>query len=179
MKTLITGISGSGKSTIVAELKRLGEQTVDLDTAGVCGWFNKASGVQTQYKEGAGPVWINEHRWQVITPKLVALMQKFSQDRNIYVAGKVARIQIPDMTKIFDRIILLKPNDEVIDERLSSRISNADNFARTKEERETIIKNRQEFEDACLDAGAILLDNHGTVEEVVKKIDGVINNTVN
>ena len=170
MKILITGIAGCGKSTIIAELKMMGEQTVDLDTAGVCGWFNKKTGIQTHYKEGAGSKWIEEHRWQVITPQLITLMNTFSPERDIYVAGKVARIQLADMVKIFDKIFLLKPDNDVIDQRLESRKSNADNFARSKEERDMIIKNRHEFEHACLDAGAIVIENHGTVEEVIKLI---------
>jgi len=167
MKILITGIAGTGKSTIITELAQKGHQIIDLDTSGTCVWVNKKTGEETFYQEGAGSEWIEEHRWQVVTSRLVNLMSSFSQDKDIYVSGKVARKQLNEMVEIFDVIYLLKPHDLIIDERLSTRTSNVNNFAKTKEEREVITKNRDKFEKACLEVGAIPLDNQGSLEEVI------------
>lgn len=38
MKILITGIAGSGKTTISAKLNRLGYDSTDLDRNGICAW---------------------------------------------------------------------------------------------------------------------------------------------
>ena len=59
---LVTGMSGSGKSTVLAELKRCGHQVVDTDDPG---WI-----VETRTAAGVEPVWdldrikalIDEHR---------------------------------------------------------------------------------------------------------------------
>lgn len=167
MKILITGISGSGKSTIITELAQKGHQTIDLDTSNTCIWVNKKTGEEAFYQEGAGPLWIEEHRWQVVPHKLVSLMSSFSEEKDIYVSGKVARKQLNEMVEIFDVIYLLKPHNTIIDERLSTRTSNVNNFAKTKEEIEVITKNRDKFEKACLEAGAISLENQGSLEEVI------------
>jgi len=170
MKILITGIAGCGKSTIISELKERGHQAIDLDTCNVCAWINKKTGATTDYKEGSGQQWIDAHRWQVITPKLLNLISSLDLNKDIYIGGKVAKIQVNEMASIFDRIYLLQPNDAIIDDRLKHRTSNIKNFAKTKEERMTIIRNRHEFEEACLKAKAIVLDNHGSVEEIISKL---------
>lgn len=170
MKILITGIAGAGKTTIISELIKRGEQAVDLDNSGICAWVNKKTGEETVYKEGAGREWIENHRWQVIPSRLLAKLASLTPDRNIYIGGKVARIQLEEMAKIFDKILLLNPHDEIIDSRLASRNSNLHNFAKKKDEREMIINNRHEFEKECLRVGAIPLKNHEAVEDIIKLI---------
>jgi broad-specificity NMP kinase len=170
MNILITGIAGCGKTTIIAELSKKGHQAIDLDTCGVCLWVNKKSGKETTYKEGAGRKWIEEHRWQVVIPKLTKLLNKLPPHQDVFVGGKIARSQIKEMLNIFDVILLLNPNNKTIHQRLSSRTCNINNFARTKAERETVTANRQQFEQACLDNGAIPLNNHGSLNMIIKEI---------
>lgn len=170
MRVLITGIAGSGKSTIISLLKEKGYVAVDLDDCGVCAWVNKETGEQTDYREGAGKDWIENHRWQVILPNLTQLLQSYPADQHVFIGGKVTKSQAPDMQKLFDRIYLLQPDDMYVDKRLASRSSNAVNFGKKREERETILKNRHAFEKAFLTIGAIPLPNHGSVAEVVEKI---------
>lgn len=154
------------------ELAKRGYQTVDLDTSNTCIWVNKDTEEEAFYEEGAGPEWIEKHRWQVVPQKLLNVMSTLSQDEDIYVSGKIARKQLGEMLKIFDKIYLLKPHSSIIDNRLETRTSNVNNFAKTKSEREIITKNRDKFEQACLEAGAIPMDNHGTLEEI---LDAIIN----
>ncbi|MFA6601454.1 MAG: hypothetical protein WCT02_01145 [Candidatus Paceibacterota bacterium] len=170
MKVLITGIAGSGKTTIISELKKSGYSAIDLDGSGVCTWINKKSGKEAVYKEGAGREWIEEHRWQVVTPRLIDLLKTYSDNEHVFIGGKIARIQVKEIYEIFDIVYLLKPDDSVIDNRLSSRTSNISNFAKKESERLAIIKNRHEFEKACLEAGAILVNNNGTIKDVISQV---------
>jgi len=170
MKILITGIAGSGKSTIIAELQRRGRKVIDLDDCGVCVWVNKKTGIQAEYHEGAGKEWIENHRWQVVVPRLIGLLNSFGNDKDIFVGGKVARIQLGEIKEIFDRIYLLIPDDAIIHERLRTRTINKVNFAKGDDERKTIIEGRRPFEAACLEIGAIPLNNRGTVSELIKDI---------
>ncbi len=174
MKILITGIAGSGKTTIATELNRLGYSATDLDTNGTCAWVNKKSGLETEYSEASGPQWIDEHRWQVIVPKLTALLSRFPTDRKLFVTGKIARMQVKEMSTLFDIIFLLRPDDLIIDERLAQRTSNHKNFAKTTQEREVILRNRHEFEKACLDSGALVISNNGSLQSVIGEILGKI-----
>ena len=170
MKILITGIAGTGKSTVISELNRLGHIAVDLDTADVCSWIDKETGAETTYEEGAGASWIEGHRWQVVVPKLIALLNSFPDDENIYIGGKVSRHQIEDLNKIFDKVFLLSPSDQVVEDRLSTRKSNAKNFAKTREERDFIIRYRDKFEQVCVGTGAIVLENNGDLSNLVSSL---------
>lgn len=178
MKILITGIAGSGKTTISNRLKSLGYCATDLDTNGTCAWVNKKTGIETDYREASGPDWIAEHRWQVVIPKLQELLSSFTAE-NIFVAGKVSRTQVGKMKEIFDVIILLQPDDSVIDSRLALRTSNHKNFAKTDQERKAIILDRKKFEKNCIDSGVMILKNNGDVEQIVKEILGILNEKSN
>ena len=167
MKTLITGIAGGGKSTILAELRKRGYSTLDLDTCGACEWVNRKNGARAEYREGVGLEWIQAHQWRVVVPKLVELLSSFGEE-DVFVGGKAASEQMEEIRNIFDAIYLLMPNDAVIHERLSTRTNN--HFAKTGEEREAITAGRHRFEEICLAFGATPLNNHGTVEEVVNQI---------
>ncbi|MBI5004467.1 hypothetical protein HZC00_05240 [Candidatus Kaiserbacteria bacterium] len=170
MRTLITGVAGAGKTTIVSELRKRGYRAIDLDDCDVCIWVNKETGKEAVYNEGAGGVWIERHRWQVVVPKLIDLLDSFPETEDVFVGGKVASVQVDEIKKIFDRMYVLKPADAIIDQRLSKRTSNIVNFAKTKEEREALIRGRNKFEQTCIDCGMVPLDNQGTVQEILEEI---------
>jgi predicted ATPase len=48
MKIRITGISGTGKTTTLAELQKHGYVVIDLDATGMCRWKNKETGEVTE-----------------------------------------------------------------------------------------------------------------------------------
>ncbi|MDP2655926.1 MAG: hypothetical protein Q8P17_05520 [bacterium] len=170
MRILITGIAGSGKTTIIAELRARGHNAIDLDNCGVCAWIHKETGERAEYVEGAGKEWIENHRWQVITPKLTSLLKDFPVHQDVFVGGKIAKIQARELADVFDVIYLLRPHDSVVDERLATRTTNAVNFGKKKEERDSIIGKRDPFEAACIEVGAVPLENHGTSEELIARI---------
>ncbi len=170
MRILITGIAGSGKTTAIKHLIERGFPAIDLDNSGLCAWVNKHSGEETDYVEGAGKEWIENHRWQVIVPKLLDYLNASPIDKHIIVGGKIAKAQADEIVKIFDLIYLLQPTNEVIDERLAIRQSNIKNFGKKKDERETILNNRNRFEEKCISIGAIPIENNGSVEDLIQKI---------
>ncbi|MDO8492863.1 MAG: hypothetical protein Q7S34_04445 [bacterium] len=170
MRILITGVAGTGKSTIISEIAKTGRKTIDLDHGGICQWVNKKTGKITSYAAGAEERWIAEHRWECVIPKLVVVLNKIGKDDDVFVGGKITSRQIPEMAKIFDTIYLLKPSNSTVDSRLKNRISNKDNFAKSQKERGHIVANRKSFEDVCIKAGAIVLDNNSSPQEVVDQI---------
>jgi len=170
MKILITGIAGSGKTSVIKELRSRGYTALDLDDCYVCTYVNKQTGKPAKYIEGAGREWIENHRWIVVTSKLVALLEALPKDEEVFIAGKIAKIQAEEMTDIFDITFLLQPHDSVIHDRLRTRTTNRDNFAKEEDERDSIVKNRHEFERACVESGALVLENHGTVQDLVEAI---------
>lgn len=51
MRILLTGMSGVGKTTTLAELQKHGYVVIDLDATGICRWKNRNTGQPTEYEE--------------------------------------------------------------------------------------------------------------------------------
>jgi broad-specificity NMP kinase len=99
---LVTGMSGTGKSTVLAELKRRGHRVVDTDDPG---WI-----VETQTAAGLEPIWDLD--------QIKALIDGHLTDW-LFIAGCVA-----NQGAVYDRVdavALLSVPVEVILERVADR----------------------------------------------------------
>src|SRR5215204_1119954 len=113
MRVLITGMSGTGKSTVTAELARRGYQAIDLDHRAYSELVPAPDGTLTGV--GSGMDWV----WNV--NKVSALLDAAGNDV-LFVSGCS-----PNQGQLyprFDRVILLTAPVEVIRERLVTRTTN-------------------------------------------------------
>ena len=114
MRVLLTGMSGTGKSTLTAELHRLGYRAVDLDTPTfselVPAPDDKLTGV------GGGMDWV----WN--EAKVSALLDSASSDP-LFVSGCAANQRL--FRDRFDHVVLLTAPRAVIAARLVARTTNA------------------------------------------------------
>lgn len=170
MRVLITGIGGSGKTTTVEELNKRGDIGIDLDKTGLCYWENKETGRKEAYTAGAGSAWIENHSWKLDISALRKLLSMYPVDSNVYIAGKIASSQFEEVSNLFDKIFLLRPSDEVLAHRQSTRTNKRNNFAMSKDEQEHLRTKRGNFEKICMDNGAVLIDADQTVEDVTSEI---------
>jgi len=142
MKIFLTGIAGSGKTTVLAELQKHGYVVIDLDATGICRWKNIATGEVTEYgPDGRDQKWLNEHGWYcdiVILKKLLSCMR---EDKDVFVAGVVDNLE--DVIREFDKVFLLVAPDNVVKERLSSRTHS--HFGKKEDEQETILSWKPEL----------------------------------
>src|SRR3954467_9599611 len=109
----VTGMSGTGKSTVLAELARLGYDTVETDVAPWSEWSDEAG----------GDVW-DEGR--------VAGVANGERETTLFVSGTVS-----NQGRFYDRfdaVVLLSAPAEVLLERIGSRTTNP--FGKSAEERE-------------------------------------------
>jgi dephospho-CoA kinase len=128
---LITGMSGTGKSTVLKELAMLGHRVVDTD---IGGWI-----VEEQNSNGAEPVWDLDRIRALLGTHLAGWL---------FVAGCVANQRL--MYDRFDRIVLLSAPLDVVLARVQSR---ANPFGSTAEDRARIAADLTAFEP-LLRAGA-------------------------
>ena len=121
MRILVTGMSGTGKSSALAELARQGFRTVDTDEPG---WT---------VEDADGGRWWDEER---IAELLAA------EGPTLYVSGTVS-----NQGRFYDRfdaVVLLSAPSDVLLDRISARTTN--DYGKSAEERELILTHLREVE---------------------------------
>lgn len=132
MKVLITGMSGTGKSTVIKALAKAGQCAVDLDADGWSGWA-PCEGDPTGAKPGHDWMWDEERLFELLAE---------ANDEALFVAGCS-----PNMGRfkhLFDRVILLSAPAETLLERVAVRTNNP--YGKTMAEAERIVANLEEIE---------------------------------
>jgi dephospho-CoA kinase len=122
-RILVTGMSGTGKSSALAELSKLGFQVVDTDEPGWSEWSESEGGY----------VW-NE-------PRIAELLARETGPA-LYVSGTVSNQG--SFYPRFDAIVLLSAPAEVMLSRIDTRTTNS--FGKTPEQREVILQDLAEVE---------------------------------
>jgi len=120
-RILVTGLSGTGKSSTLAELARRGFRTVDTDDPG---WT---------VEDAEGGRWWDEER----IAQLLA-----GEGATLYVSGTVS-----NQGRFYDRfdaVVLLSAPADVLLERVSVRTTNE--YGKSREERELILDHIREVE---------------------------------
>ena len=146
-RVLVTGMSGTGKSTSLAELAKRGFATVETDIEPWSEWSDEAGGY----------VW-NE--------KLVGDLLGREHETTLFVSGTVSNQgQFYDR---FDAVVLLSAPAEVLLERIDARTTNR--FGKSAEERERILSDLAEVEPLLRATCTHELDATQPIEATVAKL---------
>jgi dephospho-CoA kinase len=123
-RILVTGMSGTGKSSALAELARRGYRVVDTDEPG---W--------REYREYVGSSdEVHRGEWLWIEEKIIELLDS-DDGRSLFVQGCVR-----NQAKLYDRfdaVVLLSAPAEVILDRVARRTTN--DYGKTPVERAMIL----------------------------------------
>jgi dephospho-CoA kinase len=145
-RILVTGMSGTGKSTVLAELARRGFETVETDV-----------GPWSRWSEADGYVWDEQ--------QVEELLQR-ERRTTLFVSGTVSNQgRFYDR---FDEIVLLSAPAEVLLERIDSRTTNP--FGKSVEERERIFADLADVEPLLRATCTVELDATQPVEAVVARL---------
>jgi hypothetical protein len=118
-RVLVTGMSGTGKSTALAELDRRGFRTVDSDRCGLTEWVPDA--------DGGGWLWREQ--------PVAELLEASEPGRTLYVSACVANQGL--FYDRFDAVVLLSAPTTVILDRIAGRTTN--DYGKRPGERELIL----------------------------------------
>ena len=164
-KFFITGISGSGKSSVLQELAKKGFSTIDIDDInGLCEWVNNDTLKVEKWEHGMTKEWYQNHKYICDKTKLVDLMNKNSND--VIVAGLPSnRYELLDL---FDKVFLLQCKEETFIKRLTDRTNN--DFGKHDLEKENILSWYKNFETKMLDRGAVPINADLPLVDVVSNI---------
>lgn len=154
-RILVTGMSGTGKSTVIGELAARGYKAIDADTDEYSEW------VEVVGDTGAlgSPAW-GAKDWMWREDRVQALLSTEDADV-LFVSGCAANMRafLPQ----FDHVVLLSAPAAVLVERLATRTSNAygkdpEEVARVLELVESVEPLLRRAADHELDASAPLAD---------------------
>jgi dephospho-CoA kinase len=151
-RILITGISGTGKSSALAELGRRGYRVVDTDDEG---WRE-----YRPYPQPIDELHRGEYHW--VEEKMSALLDS-EDDRSLFVGGG-ARNQASFYDR-FDAVVLLSAPADLMLERVAGRTTNE--YGRTTLERAEILADLAEIEPLLRQACTHELDASRPLEDVV------------
>ena len=146
-RVLVTGMSGTGKSTALAELERRGFRTVETDVPPWSEW-SEADG---------GYVWRHD---------LVAELLARDEGPTLYVSGTVSNQG--RFYDLFDAVVLLSAPAEVLLQRIASRTTN--DYGKSDRERELILQHLAEVEPLLRATCTHEVDATRPISEVVAQL---------
>ena len=152
-RILVTGMSGTGKSSVIADLAARGYKAADVDSPEYSEWVEVSGDTSTL----GSPEW-GAKDWMWREDRVQELLSTEDADL-LFVGGCAANMGkfLPQ----FDHVVLLSAPAEVIVERLATRTTNAygkrpEEVARTLELMETIEPRLRRVADHEIDASSPL-----------------------
>lgn len=163
-KIYITGVSGTGKTTIAKLLNDKGVKAYSIDEVdNLCHWVNKNTGKVVDYEAKLDSEFINSHEWICD----IRLLKEITEQKDFVVVLGLAENQA-DFVSLFDKVILLHCKPETFIKRVSQRKDNA--FGQEKTAQEYLLNTYQKFESDTLKNGAIPISVEEPIDTVVKMI---------
>ncbi|MEU4227467.1 AAA family ATPase [Nonomuraea sp. NPDC026600] len=152
-KVLITGMSGTGKSTVLRILGSRGHRIVDTD-------YGRWSHEITLPDGSSDWVW----REEAVTDLLTG-----HKKDGLFVAGCMSNQG--KFYQRFDHIVLLSAPAEVMLARVMARTDNP--YGKRPEEREAILENLRVVEPLLRTTATMEIDTSAPVEQVVRQLEGL------
>lgn len=143
-KVLLTGMSGTGKSTVLAELQARGYETVDTDYEA---WR------------------LSDGKWD--EQRMAELLASTKQ---IIVSGTVENQG--NFYQYFDHIVLLSAPLRVLLERVKNRTNNS--YGKTPEQQSQIAAYKQSIEPLLRQGATLELDSQAPIEEIADCIEKLL-----
>jgi gluconate kinase len=163
---IVTGISGSGKTTVARRLSELGYYALDSKLNPGLFHFTDQDGHIPATNHPNDPSWKARHKW-VINMPLFEQLTKERPDQAVFLCagGDSIKVLWPQATKVF----LLKTNASTLLQHLNHP-SRDNQFAKNAITQRTLLNRLDAFQAKQRAAGAIPIDATLPVEEVVNEI---------
>lgn len=166
MKVYITGISGTGKTTISKALIARGVTTIDIDD--ISHWENKLTGEWVGWKPGSSKKWHDLHGWLCDIDELEKILVS---SENVIAIGHAHNQDA--YLAFFDKIFILTCSPETAVARIMQRTDN--DFGKDSAEQKILLEWQGRFEDEMLQKGASKINVERPLERVVADILSKLN----
>ena len=162
---LITGIAGSGKSSVCEELRNQGYRVHDFENEGYCEFVDKKTGKVVKGPDENDLESIKQRKWMCDKNKLQQLIHS-NPEKIVFYCGTASNIN--DLLPMFDKIFLLKVAPKILCERLSRRMPGA--FGRMPKVQQWILSWKDCHENQLCKKGAIVIDASRSLQEIAMDI---------
>jgi dephospho-CoA kinase len=159
-RVLITGMSATGKSTVLGQLAARGYKTVDTDYGD---WTERVELPDAVDHRGAS------HEWLWREDRIAHLLS--TEDAVVLFVSGTVRNQVKFYGQ-FDHIVLLSAPASVMRDRLRSRVNNP--YGRRPDELAEILAFKQTVEPSLRRAAHLEIDTSAPLEEVVASIERLV-----
>lgn len=164
MKILITGVTGTGKSTISQALKDRNIFSVDFsEIPDLCVWRNKQTKDKVDYFPINDKIFFDLNERICDVKMLKEVLDKYE---DIVVTG-ITKGNQTEYLSLFDKVILLQCSPETIIHRLETRTAP---FGKTKVEQDFAMDWQKNFDPLLLSYGAMPINTEGNLDAVVNEI---------
>jgi dephospho-CoA kinase len=158
-RVLLTGISGTGKSTLTCELAARGYKAVDADTSEWSHWVAvSGSGI------AGTPVRPNED-WVWREDRIQTLLA--TEDAAVLFVSGCAENMVPFLPQ-FDHIVLLSAPADLIAERLATRTTN--DYGKQPDEVARVLDQQHTVEPLLRRAAGHEIDTSAPLDQVVSTV---------
>jgi broad-specificity NMP kinase len=155
MLVWVTGLSGTGKSSVAARLRDLGHRSVDTDDDGISGWRCHATGenVPSPPIEDRPRDWLQQFAWTIDIRRVEALVH--SEDaRPVFLFGAVENEA--EVLALADVVVCLVADADTLRRRLGDRQTN--DFGKALGDVDAVMSWLGVFEDRHEAIGATMID---------------------
>lgn len=167
-RVLLTGMSGTGKSTVIRELSKRGYKAIDADDDGWSHWINTHSGLP------ASPPVNGEYGWDeldwVWREDRIQRLLSIEDAEVLFLAGTS-----PNQGKFhpqFDQIILLSAPVDIIVERLATRTNNP--YGTTPRTLARVLEHLNTVEPRLRNAADHEINTSAPLEKVVERVLNIV-----
>jgi thymidylate kinase len=163
---IVTGISGSGKTTIARQLVKNGEVAFDSKlNPDLYQFIDKEGNVARTIKFNDGE-WQNRYKWSLNEGKLNELLRRHSNISRVFLCGRANLFQYWDKA---DRILLLRVDKKTLKERLNNKSRN-NLFAKDKVTQDRLLDNLDSVQYKIIEKGGVPIDATVSIDGVVEQI---------
>ena len=157
MRILLTGLSGTGKSTVIADLQARGYTAVDLDTDSWSEWATTANGDDAGVRGKLDWLWRED--------RVSQLLDAHEHDL-LFLSGSASN-QVRFYSRL-DHVILLSAPAELMAERLRTRATNP--YGRDPVELQRALALKQTIEPRLRNAATLEIDTSAPLAHVVAAV---------
>jgi dephospho-CoA kinase len=165
----VTGVSGAGKSSCLAELRQRGLTALGTDEDQLCAFHDLSTGQVVERTPGdSRPDW-EANAWSMIASRVEDLARS-ARDELVFLCGAAHNDR--EFWSLFDKVLLLWVDEGTLRRRVAARAASLrdHDFGRSPDQLRAILSWRAPKQERDLALGAVRIDATRPLADVVDEV---------